>query len=453
MTGPGSPARAAGPRTPTGVRRPARESHRQSSRGSRPGVTTAPRLAARLLLQAAEDHGRSPLERLGDHAVLRRRRAPADVAGHPVRLARLSAGPVLLRVPRHRALARRRARGRLGRHPDPARGRRRLVAVRRLRAAAGALPAGRRRPAGAAGVGEGRGGLGQAQGALRQRADLEGPASTCSPSCRSASSRHPAGRRPRRWSFWFVAMPFFSLFDVPIINGTWVPPLWFGLVCLPLGILVFFVALHVLNGVELGVRALGRGDVPRAAARGVAAAGGAGAAPPPAPPAAGRRSGRRRRRRAAGARRPRRRRAAAAPAAAARRAPALGAGAPARRRDDELTMAARGGDPMRDDRVLRVLRPSLALAALAAVLVLLGLAIAGPAHAVSKSPTPAASNGEAAEPAKPSEPATPSPLSTGAIVLQRGVGGPVRRGRRRAQGDHGAVGRGVRRRHHRERRA
>jgi hypothetical protein len=48
--------------------------------------------------------------------------------------------------------------------------------------------------------------------------------------------------------FWFVAMPFFSLFDVPIINGTWVPPLWFGLVCLPLGILVFFVALHVING-------------------------------------------------------------------------------------------------------------------------------------------------------------------------------------------------------------
>ena len=47
--------------------------------------------------------------------------------------------------------------------------------------------------------------------------------------------------------FWFIAMPFFSLFDVPIINGTWVPPLWFGLLCLPLGILVFFVALHVLN--------------------------------------------------------------------------------------------------------------------------------------------------------------------------------------------------------------
>jgi Putative sensor len=47
--------------------------------------------------------------------------------------------------------------------------------------------------------------------------------------------------------FWFVAMPFFSAFNVPVINGTWVPPLWFGIICLPLGVLVFFVALHVLN--------------------------------------------------------------------------------------------------------------------------------------------------------------------------------------------------------------
>jgi hypothetical protein len=47
--------------------------------------------------------------------------------------------------------------------------------------------------------------------------------------------------------FWFVAMPLFALLDVPVINGTWVPPLWFGLICLPLGILVFFVALHVIN--------------------------------------------------------------------------------------------------------------------------------------------------------------------------------------------------------------
>ena len=36
--------------------------------------------------------------------------------------------------------------------------------------------------------------------------------------------------------------------DVPIINGTWVPPLWFGVLAVPLGILTFFVSLHVLNG-------------------------------------------------------------------------------------------------------------------------------------------------------------------------------------------------------------
>ena len=74
---------------------------------------------------------------------------------------------------------------------------------------------------------------------------------------------------------------------------------------------------------------------------------------------------------------------------------------------------------MRDDRILRVLRPSLALAALAAVVVLLGLAIAGPAHARAESPTPVAT--KPAKPAKPPKPATPSPLKTGAIVLQRGT--------------------------------
>jgi len=72
---------------------------------------------------------------------------------------------------------------------------------------------------------------------------------------------------------------------------------------------------------------------------------------------------------------------------------------------------------MRDDRFLRVLRPSVALAALAVVLVLLGLAIAGPAHATAKSPKPAATRTARA---KASRPATPSPRSTGAIVLQRG---------------------------------
>ena len=43
---------------------------------------------------------------------------------------------------------------------------------------------------------------------------------------------------------------------------------------------------------------------------------------------------------------------------------------------------------MRDDRLLRVLRPAVALAALAALLVLVGLAVTGPAHAGTKSPTP-----------------------------------------------------------------
>ena len=56
---------------------------------------------------------------------------------------------------------------------------------------------------------------------------------------------------------------------------------------------------------------------------------------------------------------------------------------------------------MRDDRILRILRPSLALAALAALVIVLGLTLAGPAHAATKSPKPAA---------------TPS----GAIVLQQG---------------------------------
>ena len=47
---------------------------------------------------------------------------------------------------------------------------------------------------------------------------------------------------------WFLAIPYFAIFDVPIVNGTWVPPLWFGILAVPLGILTFFVSLHVLNG-------------------------------------------------------------------------------------------------------------------------------------------------------------------------------------------------------------
>ncbi len=47
---------------------------------------------------------------------------------------------------------------------------------------------------------------------------------------------------------WLLAIPFFAVLDVPIVNGTWVPPLWFGILAVPLGILTFFVSLHVLNG-------------------------------------------------------------------------------------------------------------------------------------------------------------------------------------------------------------
>ena len=72
---------------------------------------------------------------------------------------------------------------------------------------------------------------------------------------------------------------------------------------------------------------------------------------------------------------------------------------------------------MRDDRVLRVLRPSLALAALAAILVVLGLAIAGPAHAATKSPKPSATR--TAKAAATSSP-RPSPAGSAAITLQRG---------------------------------
>lgn len=46
---------------------------------------------------------------------------------------------------------------------------------------------------------------------------------------------------------WFLAIPFFAISDAPIVNGTWVPPLWFGILAVLLGIVVFFLSLHVLN--------------------------------------------------------------------------------------------------------------------------------------------------------------------------------------------------------------
>jgi hypothetical protein len=44
------------------------------------------------------------------------------------------------------------------------------------------------------------------------------------------------------------AMPFMAAFNVPAINNTWVPPIWFGILCVPLGVLALVVSLHVLNG-------------------------------------------------------------------------------------------------------------------------------------------------------------------------------------------------------------
>jgi hypothetical protein len=44
-----------------------------------------------------------------------------------------------------------------------------------------------------------------------------------------------------------LAGPLFWYFRVPMFNGTWVPPLWAAILAVPLGLLSFFVWLHVLN--------------------------------------------------------------------------------------------------------------------------------------------------------------------------------------------------------------
>lgn len=44
-----------------------------------------------------------------------------------------------------------------------------------------------------------------------------------------------------------VAMPLFTLIDQPVINGTWVPPLWLAILCVPLGLLLLVASLHLLN--------------------------------------------------------------------------------------------------------------------------------------------------------------------------------------------------------------
>jgi hypothetical protein len=47
--------------------------------------------------------------------------------------------------------------------------------------------------------------------------------------------------------FWLLAMPIFAVLEIPLVNATWVPPLWFGVLCVPLGVLLFFASLHVIN--------------------------------------------------------------------------------------------------------------------------------------------------------------------------------------------------------------
>jgi hypothetical protein len=46
---------------------------------------------------------------------------------------------------------------------------------------------------------------------------------------------------------WLLAMPFLWYFEVPTMDGTWVPPLWFAALAVPLGVLAFFLWLHALN--------------------------------------------------------------------------------------------------------------------------------------------------------------------------------------------------------------
>ena len=114
--------------------------------------------------------------------------------------------------------------------------------------------------------------------------------------------------------FWFFAIPVFAIFDVPLVNGTWVPPLWFGVLSVPLGILVFFVSLHVLNGwgwvCARWAEVMFRGPRRRGALAGCRSCAGA---------AGGSRAA------AAGARRPAAPPAAIAPAAARRRPPSAAA--------------------------------------------------------------------------------------------------------------------------------
>jgi hypothetical protein len=88
-----------------------------------------------------------------------------------------------------------------------------------------------------------------------------------------------------------LAMPFFAAFNVPIVNGTWVPPLWVGILSVPLGILALILSLHVMNGwgwvcarwaeVMFRVAAPGGQPTPVASPRPLAPQAASGPLPPP----------------------------------------------------------------------------------------------------------------------------------------------------------------------------
>ncbi len=45
---------------------------------------------------------------------------------------------------------------------------------------------------------------------------------------------------------WLLALPIAAVADLTVV-GTWVPPLWVGVLAAPAGVLLFFAVLHALN--------------------------------------------------------------------------------------------------------------------------------------------------------------------------------------------------------------
>ena len=99
----------------------------------------------------------------------------------------------------------------LGGHPDPARRGRRLVVVRCLRARAGAVPARARRPAGAAGVGAGGRRVGQARAPTSAAGRPGWTSCTCSPSCVLGTISFSLLVIAASTVGWFLAMPYFAI--------------------------------------------------------------------------------------------------------------------------------------------------------------------------------------------------------------------------------------------------